>query len=98
MGIGGRLKPGMISTTKIYRCECHTEGWSFSIEDGEVYLTGWQMKPGSGSLSVRNKLRWCWRIIRTGKPFNDHVILSTETAGEFVKDLSEGLKFEGKGL
>lgn len=79
----------MTEITKLYTCECHTEGISVSVDDEtmEVFLTGWQMSPGEGKMSLKEKIRWCWYIIRKGKPFNDHNILSFETARSLAFDI-----------
>jgi len=40
---------------------------------------------GDSPLSFRQRLRWCWNILRTGMPWADMVILSDEK----VKNLAE---------
>jgi hypothetical protein len=74
---------------KLYTCECSASGVTVSYDDEapEVFITGWMMSPGEGKMSFRERLRWCWHLLRTGKPFNDHLILNFETARQMSFDI-----------
>lgn len=44
------------------------------------------------SLSFREKLRWCWRILRKGKPYSDMVTMLPDEArkmGEYLIEITE---------
>ncbi len=79
---------------KLYTCQCHSEAVTIEVnhEDQEVYVTGWQMSPGVGTMSLKERLRWAWHIITRGFPFNDHIILSFDTARQISTDLYHQLK------
>ena len=75
-------------------CDCHTEGIMISYDDTDpfpninlaIFSHG---KYDNNSLSLWNKLRDCWHLFRTGKPFSDEIILRQETARELANHLLE---------
>ena len=85
----------MIDTTQqskasIFPCDCGTEGIVVVKEaqderefDGSPFINLMFFGVGSysdGRLSWWNRLRWVWKIFRTGNPFEDMVILRSNVA------------------
>lgn len=89
---------------KFYECDCGDEGImmgyefyddiekKFPLIDLAFFGHGYG---GHFPLSLKDKIRWCWNIIRTGYPFIDGVILSQKRAKELGTDL---LKFANKNF
>jgi hypothetical protein len=52
----------------------------------------------NNELSLKEKLRYCWNVIKTGRPFEDEILLRQETAKELANHLLEfaNKKFEEK--
>lgn len=71
-------------------CSCSTEGLYLVKYKGEqeLYLSIFNRGLNPKKLTLWNKLRYIWNIIKTGKPFNDEMILNTES----IKKLQVVLK------
>lgn len=76
---------------RFFECQCHGEGIAMSYEEDEsnptAYLAFFKFGLGKTDLRLRDKLRYCWHLFRTGKPFEDEICLSQETASELSKEL-----------
>lgn len=64
-------------------CACFSEGLrvSYFPEDKEFYVSIWEHK-GSGKACWSHRLKHIWRILRTGQPWEDEIIISEQDAGE----------------
>ncbi len=86
------------------KCTCHGEALQIEYEvdkrwneDGEYWVSLWE-RGFDGILCWRERLRWVWNILKTGKPFSDHVILSKQDAiklRDFINEI-EGITVDGK--
>ena len=75
-------------------CDCHSEGIMISHDDTDPYpninLAMFSHgKYDNNALSFKEKLRYCWNLFRTGKPFLDEVMLGQRTARELANHLLE---------
>ena len=61
-------------------CDCFGHGLLVEKFEGEeeVSLSLFERGLNGRILSWSSKLRWCWQILRYGKPWSDFVILNTE--------------------
>lgn len=84
-----------------YECQCHAEVLSVerSIDiidykdkawDASVYFAMLYYGTQNHRPTLREKLRHCWRILKTGKNYCDEIILSLEDSKQLAQDL---LKF-----
>ncbi len=75
------------------KCACHGEAIELSYwdeDDGEFWFAIW--KHGfDNRLCWREKIRWCWNIIRTGKPWGDNIILTPEQAQQVALFINQHL-------
>ena len=70
--------------------------------DGQFYLAMWELgylRP----MSFKERLRWAWRIIKSGNPWTDHLILDSKQMDElqsFITSCKEDVapKPSGKRL
>lgn len=58
-------------------CDCGTHSLQMHREGDDLEVSLWKMA-GERPLRWREKLRWCWRILRTGMPWVDFVILNPQ--------------------
>ena len=68
------------------------ERWQFN-------LSMWVSHPGNRPMSKKERIRWCAEVMKTGKPWADHIILSKEDAlrlSEFILKHSELPNKNGK--
>jgi len=83
---------------KAYKCNCgseaiHIERLEWLSETGERYtndeyqISIWHQ--GGNKYTLKEKLRHCWRVLKTGKPYPDQVCLDLADARELVRDLAE---------
>lgn len=77
---------------KFYECDCHAEGIMLSHEwedDDIAYLAFFTNCPqySDNRMRLKDKLRWCWRILSKGMPFTDMMVLNKETALTLAGDL-----------
>ena len=61
-------------------CDCFSHGLLVEKFKGEeeVSLSLFERGLNGRILSWSSRLRWCWQILRYGKPRSDFVILNTE--------------------
>ena len=71
-------------------CDCYSHGLLIErLHDGEeVCLSLFERGLSGRTLGWSERLKWCWQILRYGKPWSDYVILNTENQ----KKLKEFLK------
>lgn len=81
--------------------KCSCSGEAIEVQywgdvDNEFYIAYWN-EGFKRPLKWRERLRWCWRILRTGDPWADRVIVNKEQAkriAEFLNQYSNGKKEE----
>ena len=78
------------SKTIFIKCECQGEGMSveYSKEDNLYYFSYWSYGLSSEKLSWRQRLRYCWEVLRKGKPFNDELIFGQDQTDELIDFLT----------
>ena len=64
------------------------------IQDEGFYLTIWSCSRQSQIMSWRERLRWIWKIFRTGNPWADSVVISNEQAKHITKYINKHLPKE----
>jgi hypothetical protein len=65
------------------RCSCGSEilHLSHTLEDGMQDVAVFQyLNGGHGRMTLRDKVRYCWKLLTDGKPYGDCLILSPEDA------------------
>jgi hypothetical protein len=76
--------------TKFFECSCHTEGIFLSEEcEGTVSLAFFRNGFKGRILNLRDRIRFCWQILRTGIPYADEVMLYQENAKKLGEALIE---------
>jgi len=86
-------------------CSCYSEGIAFEYDDDcELYAALWWQGIERAPLRWRDRIRWCWRIFRTGLPWTDSVILGEKEAvaikeflGDYLKNIAAKRKAESNG-
>jgi len=89
---------GTLPVLKVFPCDCGGEGLVIVAEDDPWYediaggphvnIAFWGMAPYSNNrLGWKDRLRWAWKILRTGTPFNDMVCLNGATTKRFANHL-----------
>jgi len=68
---------------KYYRCACRMEVLSIEEVDDEIYISIYHM----GRAGLWNILRHCWKILRTGRPYGDQVVLAHPDAQDMGETL-----------
>lgn len=77
---------------KFYECECHTEGIMVSMDDEfdkSICMAFFGHGYQGTKFTFFQKLRWCWRILKKGHPYEDEVMFDKDTALDLGKDLLE---------
>jgi hypothetical protein len=76
--------------SKFLICDCYQHGLLVEKypHDEEVCLSIFERGLEGRILSFSERLRWCWQILRYGRPWSDFIILNTENQ----KQLKEFLK------
>lgn len=82
-------------------CLCHTEGFVLS-QDSETpfdaYLSIWSLGTKGNDFSLWWRLKYIWRILRTGQPYGDHICLHAEDLPRITQTLLEyAYKAEHRG-
>lgn len=73
------------------KCKCSGEGMSVEHdpEDDTYYFAYWKSGFNPTDMDWRERLRYCWHVLRTGKAYTDELILSAEDVEELTKFLSD---------
>jgi len=91
----------MNTNNRFFKCECgtHTLETEYDDELNQYNFTIWHYgHQGDVPMSFKERVRWCWRILTTGNPWADAVILSEKNKVELVNYLNNKGKSEKKTL
>jgi len=72
----------MVENPKLFiDCECHSEGLQveYDKESDEFYFAFWH-QGFDRKLDWKSRIRWCWKIIITGVPWSDLVIVNPKSS------------------
>ena len=80
------MSAGKRDTAIFIKCECHGEGLGVDYEPKEncYYFSYWRWGLSNGSLSWKERLRYCWVVLTKGKAFNDELILNQESVDKLI--------------
>jgi hypothetical protein len=77
------------------KCACHGEAIEIThptmdagYSEDEFWISIWNQgfcRP----LCMRERIRWCWNIFRTGKPWADNIILTPEQAKQIADFINQ---------
>ena len=75
-------------------CSCHGEamGIDYDPEDNLYYFSYWAPGLSNRKLGWKEKLRYCWQVIRKGKAFEDELILTQSGVDTLVAFLNKNRK------
>lgn len=75
---------------RFVRCDCYHHAMCVNVDkdDSQVYVSQWSYGRGN-ELDWREQLRYIWRIISKGKPYEDEIVLSFKEAHDLGKFLTE---------
>ena len=78
------------------KCACHGEAievtyWPNEDSPDEIWFSIWD-QGFSRPLCWREKIRWCWNILRTGKPWTDNIIVNPEQAKQVADFINQHLQ------
>lgn len=78
------------------KCACHGEAievtyWPNDDMSDEVWFSIWE-QGFSRPLCWRERIRWCWNILRTGKPWADNIIVNPEQAKQVADFINQHLQ------
>ena len=87
----------MKSEHKFFMCDCHTEALQIAhftdpdgkIEDDMIYVALWHAGTTGKHITWKHRLKLIWRILKTGEPYTDQLILNTKTATELRDHLTD---------
>ena len=73
-----------MTESKFIKCECHGEGMGidYDEEDDLYYFSYWSQGLSNKKLSIRDKIRYCWRVLKKGKAFEDELVFGPKKANE----------------
>jgi hypothetical protein len=71
----------------VIKCDClgHSIELEHMEDTNEIELSVWHYGNDGRELNWKERLRWCWRILRTGMPWADMIILSSDKMEKIIK-------------
>lgn len=74
-------------------CSCYCEGLrvTYDPDDKEFYVCLWGTRSGY-QVSWLQRLKSCWKILKTGEPFGDQVLMNQEEATKLVNFLHNNIR------
>lgn len=86
----------METINQFFLCECNGEAMLFTKyndeTDKEIYVSIYVAGQFNPKPTFVEKLKYCWYHLKTGKKFEDNIILSFDKAQEIAKWLTENAK------
>ncbi len=74
----------------LIKCECSTHAFEIEVDEDRQYnISLWSMMCDEYPFSWKERMRWAWNIIRTGKPWTDSIILNEESTNEIVSFINQ---------
>lgn len=84
--------------SKFIKCKCNNEVLELEVFDNEVYLSIYsQGLHYNNKLSIKQRIRYCWKVITKGKPFNDSMVIRKPDALDLVSEIFERFIVKAKG-
>jgi hypothetical protein len=79
-----------------FQCDCCMEGlvFEYDSEYKEVSLALWQYGGYSEKLDWKNRIRWCWNILRKGLPWVDQIMMKPKEARQLAQSILDNVKEE----
>ena len=79
-----------MSETKIHVCDCFTHGFSVNgdAELGVVFLGSWAQGRAGQELAWVDRIRWAWKVVSTGQPYDDELVLEPKAAERLAQSLT----------
>ena len=81
---------------KFLGCDCHTEGLVIEEDFDEeykpmhlFYLSYWTLGHQGRELGLWDRIRYCWRLLTTGLPYGDMIVMHRDKAIELGKWILE---------
>ncbi len=69
---------------------------TFLDAEGQFYISLWVQHPGTRPMSKKERIRWCDHVMKTGKPWADHTIVTKADALRIVQFIKQHLTQHGK--
>lgn len=94
MEVGKKIEYMKDQDSTFLICDCFSHGLlieRFKDED-EVSISMFERGLEGRILTWKERLIWCWQIIRHGRPWSDFVILNTENQKKLKEFLNESVK------
>lgn len=81
-------------TRHFFNCSCSSEGLIFEYdpEYKEANVALWHYGSCDGKLSWKERLRWCWNILRSGLPWTDAISMNPQEARHFAETILANVK------
>jgi hypothetical protein len=76
---------------EFYKCDCGTEMLEVQHSEddkGGIWISLWQLgRMGYGKMTIKDKIRWIWKVVWTGNPWGDEICLDADTTRKLSRDL-----------
>lgn len=88
-----------------FSCDCSGEGLildddidKVEHEGKDIYvhsinLALWEYGQGKGKMDWKERLRWCWNILKKGIPWTDAIILTPDEAEKLAKEILRRIEY-----
>jgi hypothetical protein len=84
------------------KCDCggcsiiEVNADSFDDERMQFNFALWVSHPGTHPMSKKERIRWCDHVMKTGKPWADHTIVTSQNAQRIATFITKQLTKHGK--
>ena len=88
---------GTESTPLFVKCDCSGHAVEMlrydykKANDKGFYVSFWKLGQYTYPMGLKERIRWCWNIWMTGKPFSDGVMLSDSDASKLASYINNEL-------
>jgi hypothetical protein len=75
-------------------CQCKSEVISFISfpEDGDVYVSLYSHYYTNNNLNLKQRLKYVWHVLKTGKAHTDQIVLSKENTKTIADWINNNIK------
>jgi hypothetical protein len=75
---------------------CNVLEINYDLEFDNFNIAVWVHHPGHNPMSKKERIRWCEHVMKTGRPWADHTIVTPEDAQRIATFLNKYLNGKKK--
>lgn len=73
---------------KFIMCDCGGQAVCIDHDEDQMFLSFFEHGAhNDNTLSWKERIRWIWNVLKTGRPFSDYIVIEKEKALELGNEI-----------